>query len=202
MITDGIDFTTLPASERAKLCGMGCLLQHNRNIPSLTVRENLHLAQWDISSWAERDHNIDNILAQEPFNKLRDHLNDFADFLSGGQDLLLAIAGLLLQKSKIILLDEPSDGLDEENRQMILTLIRDLQQQGKIIIMVEQILRVLFLSATRAFAIRNRNSATSELQPLREDSFKEIYNIFLQNPILRPEHTCRIDSLIWGDISK
>jgi ABC-type branched-subunit amino acid transport system ATPase component len=206
------DFLNQSVSERVMKTKLGCLLQHNRNTPNLTVRENLHLSQWSISSWTQREISIRQILSREPFNQLNPSLDELSNLLSGGQDLLLAIASLLLQKSEIILLDEPSDGLDESNRNVITELIIELKKEGKAIIMVEQLLRVLFSCSDRVYVIKSNNRDKRNCDDLglqgkrffemEAKAVRKIREIYEKHPVLSSEHPEMIDSLIWHEAGK
>lgn len=190
---------------RVKHARIGCLLQHNRNIPNLTIRENLHLALWDVPRWAEREKGIQRILSQSPFDQLWRHADDYAGILSGGQSLLLAIATLLLQDSKVVLLDEPSDGLDESNRKLVVNIVAGLKSSGKAVVIVEQLLRVIFSVSDRVYVIRTsykREGEESEtpfqtLMELDPEGVQKIRDIYQENPVLSPEHSEKIDSLVW-----
>lgn len=189
---------------RVKHARLGCLLQHHRNIPNLTIRENLHLALWDISRWAERETKIQHLLSHSPFDQLRRQIDDYAGILSGGQRLLLAIGALLLQDSEVILLDEPSDGLDESNRRLVENIVKDLKNNGKAVVVVEQLLRVLFSVSDRVYLIGTSYKKAEDgqvpfqtLLELASEDTRKVHDIYRQNPVLSPEHFQEIDSVLW-----
>lgn len=194
--------------ERVRDLKFGYLPQHGRRIPNLTINENLHLAQWDCGSRAERMKNIEMILSQKPFTQLRGHRHELAGALSGGQNLLLALAALSLQNSRLILLDEPSDGLDEYNRSLVVELIAQMKSGDRIILVVEQLLRVVFsisdrvyvagqLTPQRVLQSHTLRPNVGRLRELETGKIQTIRELYARHPSLRPADTQTIDSLLW-----
>lgn len=205
ILSNGKSLLNKSALGRVKEFKIGCLPQHNRNIPNLTVRENLHLAQWNNPSWSKRAKEIEKLLSQTPFNQLATSLDESASVLSGGQDLILAIGVLILQKSELILLDEPSDGLDENNKSILIEVIRELKTKGTAIIVVEQLLRVLFALVDRVYVINNEKQCKDEYFKPGISTFDEISTsdigiikkIYQTHDVLMQEHSELIESLLW-----
>ncbi len=122
--------------------------------------------------------------------------------------MLLSIAAMVLQDCKIMLLDEPSSGLDEDNRALITTLIKDFKKQNKTIILVEQFLRVLFAVSDRVYTIQPANDHHAGHGNNRgfvntvfiEDSNKvqSIKDIYDTNPVLAVDQSDEIDRLLWS----
>ncbi len=190
--------------ERVRDLKFGYLPQYGRRIPNLTINENLHLAQWDCRSRAERMKNIERILSQKPFTQLRGHLHEHAGSLSGGQNLLLALAALTLQNSRLILLDEPSDGLDEYNRSLVVELIEKMKSGGRIILVVEQLLRVVFsisdrvyvagqLTPQRVLQSHTLRPNVGRLRELETGKIQTIRELYARHPSLLPADTQTID---------
>ncbi|MFD5162689.1 ABC transporter ATP-binding protein [Streptomyces hawaiiensis] len=98
VVWDGADVTRVPAHERARR-GM-CLVPERRAVfGSLTVRENLGLAA--------RDHSV----ALDAYPQLRPLLERRAGTLSGGEQRMLALSRALLARARVVLVDEPAQGL-------------------------------------------------------------------------------------------
>jgi energy-coupling factor transporter ATP-binding protein EcfA2 len=112
-------------------------------------------------------------------------------FLSGGQDLLLGLAMIRLMDADLVLLDEPADGLDLRNRDLTLAFVRAMQDEGKSIILIEQVLPVLFGCASRVAVIRGKNDPADShylqntLAPLTEKQVEEIRGSILADELDR-----------------
>src|SRR6202158_3149571 len=94
--------------ERISHLGIGLVPQGRRIFPSLTVRENLSVAQQREGTTA-KPWNMERIYAMFP--RLRERQTQFAGTLSGGELQMLAIGRALMGNPRVLLLDEPSEGL-------------------------------------------------------------------------------------------
>jgi len=105
----GEDISTLPPHRRAR-GGIGYVPQGREIIPQLTVRENLQLGLEALPGGLARNRHIDPLVF-ELFPVLETFLNRRGGDLSGGQQQQLAIARALLGKPRLLLLDEPTEGI-------------------------------------------------------------------------------------------
>jgi len=89
------------------------------------------------------------------FPILKERLNQKASFLSGGQQQMLSIARALMKKPKLLLLDEPSLGLDPKTQTLIFKTIKEINKAGTTIMMVEQNAHQALKVCTHAYVIEN-----------------------------------------------
>ena len=106
IVFEGRDITSLAAHERARL-GMTTVVQGRGMFAKLTVRESLEMGR--IASGRARRSRLDEVLDYVP--RLRERLHQRAGTLSGGEQQMLAIGRGLMTDPRLILLDEPSDGI-------------------------------------------------------------------------------------------
>jgi branched-chain amino acid transport system ATP-binding protein len=115
--------------------GVALVPQGRRIFRSLTVRENLIVAarngQGQKSTWTE-----ETVLAMFP--RLRDRRSHLAAYLSGGEQQMLAIGRALMNNPRVLLMDEPSEGLAPQIVVEVMSTIRMLKASGLSILLVEQ----------------------------------------------------------------
>src|SRR3954453_11794356 len=121
--------------ERISHLGIGLVPQGRRIFASLTVRENLVVAQQRESTTA-KPWSIERIF--ELFPRLRERHAQFAGTLSGGEQQMLSIGRGLMGNPRVLLLDEPSEGLAPLIVAEVGRTIRRLKAEGQSIVLVEQ----------------------------------------------------------------
>jgi branched-chain amino acid transport system ATP-binding protein len=125
--------------ERISHLGIGLVPQGRRIFPSLTVRENLLVAQ-QRERGAGKPWNVERVY--EMFPRLRERHAQFAGTLSGGEQQMLAIGRALMGNPRVLLLDEPSEGLAPLIVAEVGRTVRRLKEQGQSIVLVEQNLKL------------------------------------------------------------
>ncbi len=143
----GVDISQLPAYARARL-GLAYVPQGREIFPGLTTLENLRLG--GLATGKHVDRRVEEVLGVFPM--LRDKLHARGGSLSGGQQQLLAIARALVAAPKLLLLDEPSEGIQPSILEVIVERIRTINRQNGIaVLLVEQNLEFAAALAQRAY---------------------------------------------------
>jgi len=134
---EGREITNLSPAEKLKSCGIAYILQDNSVFPDMTVEENLLMGGYIKENAEESYKEAEKIF--EKYERLRNRRNQPAKVLSGGERRLLEISRALVMKPSILLVDEPSIGLEPKYIDMVFEILGDLQKnEKKTIILVEQ----------------------------------------------------------------
>ena len=141
---NGVDKTNLPTHKIINE-GIGYVPQVENVFPSLTIEENIEIGAWSLAK--ERKSNVAKAL--EDFPLLRERKNEKAGNLSGGQRQILALARALVTSPNLLLLDEPSAGLSPVAINEVFKTIKEINDKGVSILLVEQ-------NAKRALKFSNR----------------------------------------------
>jgi len=121
----------------------------------LTVMENLQLGGWIRNDKAARARDLDMVMGIFP--RLRERATQMAGTLSGGEQQMLAVGRALMSEAKILILDEPSMGLAPKLVQEIFGVIRQLNEKGTTILLVEQNANMALRLAHRACLLETGN---------------------------------------------
>lgn len=156
VVLDGFDLTHQSAAQHAR-AGMGYVPQGRDIFPQLTVLENLKVGE----IMRGEDSVIPELLLQFPM--LRELLDRPGRGLSGGQQQILALARCLAGRPKLMLLDEPTEGIQPSICDLIINKLRELKEQlGLAIVLVEQDIRFVRKLADRVFVLQ-KGSMVAEL---------------------------------------
>jgi branched-chain amino acid transport system ATP-binding protein len=116
--------------------GISLIPEDRRVIPNLTVHENLKLGSLVRTTAKEREQLFENVYNYFP--RLRERVKQEGGKLSGGEQQMLTIGRGLMAQPKLMLIDEPSEGLAPKVVQEIMGIIKKLQTDGVTILLVEQ----------------------------------------------------------------
>ena len=137
IVIDGKDVTALTPSQKLSEAGIAYILQDKSVFPQMTVEENLLMGGFLKDRPAEAKAAAEMVF--DKYSRLADRRDKPAGVLSGGERRLLEISRALVMQPQVLLVDEPSIGLEPRFIDMVFEILNDLQNKdGKPIIMVEQ----------------------------------------------------------------
>lgn len=146
----GQDLTALPAH---KVCqhGVAIVPEGRRLFPQMTVRENLDMGSFVPGARPYHDETLERVY--RIFPKLEERANQRAGTLSGGEQQMLAIGRALMARPTLLLLDEPSLGLAPLMVDLIFDVLKDINQSGVSILLVEQHVVKALKAASRGYTL-------------------------------------------------
>jgi branched-chain amino acid transport system ATP-binding protein len=134
---EGKDITNLTPAQKLSSVGIAYILQDNSVFPNMTVEENLLMGGYTKENTSEAHEEAERVL--QKYERLNKRRSQPAKVLSGGERRLLEISRALVMKPSVLLVDEPSIGLEPRYIDMVFEILRDLQEnEKKTIILVEQ----------------------------------------------------------------
>ncbi|MEM7718424.1 MAG: ABC transporter ATP-binding protein [Pseudomonadota bacterium] len=154
----------LPAHEVPKR-GIGYVPQGRRLFTEMTVAENIEVGLMTRKKGHQTRERVLNM-----FPRLRERLNQRAETLSGGEQQMLTTARALCLEPSVLLLDEPTEGLQPSMIQLIRETVETLRAEGQAIILVEQRIDAVLSLADRVTFIENGHAReTVEVAVLKQD---------------------------------
>jgi branched-chain amino acid transport system ATP-binding protein len=137
IVVNGDDVTRLPPNKKLKTAGIAYILQDNSVFPDMTVEENLLIGGFLMPHSRDAQAATEMVLDKYPL--LAKRRTQRAAVLSGGERRLLEIARGIMMNPGVLLVDEPSMGLEPRFIEIVFDILKALQQDaGKTIILVEQ----------------------------------------------------------------
>jgi branched-chain amino acid transport system ATP-binding protein len=142
----------LPAYERPAR-GLVLVPERRRLFPFMTVFENLEIGAYSAAARAQAPQTLDEVFALLPV--LAERRKQVAGSMSGGEQQMLAIGRALMAKPRVLLLDEPTEGLAPIYVKLLFDLIVDLRARGLTVMIVEQNVHHVLHTADRAYVLEN-----------------------------------------------
>jgi branched-chain amino acid transport system ATP-binding protein len=169
---DGQRIDTVPAHMMVRL-GIGHVPEGRRIFPRMSVRENLMMGAYHRGDDTEAD--ADRVF--ELFPVLLERQGQDGGTLSGGEQQMLAIGRALMGRPRLLLLDEPSMGLAPMIVTRIFDIIREINQQGTTVLLVEQNAAQALRLATRGYVLETGEVVMSDdaSKLLADDRIREAY---------------------------
>lgn len=187
---EGEDISSLPMEKRARL-GMVRTFQHTSLFPKLTVFENVFIATHKMNATNLFQHifrsgpfkSIERELGEKvknvlEFLGLREQRDVLARNLPYGSQRKLEIAIALASDPKLLLLDEPAAGMDPVESQELMRLIKEIQNRGITIMLVEHNMRLVMGICDR-LVVLNYGSKIAEGKPTEIAQNPDVINVYL-----------------------
>jgi branched-chain amino acid transport system ATP-binding protein len=149
---DGEDIDALPGDQRVAK-GLVLVPERRRLFPFMTVLENLEIGSYSPGARACRRETLEQVYALLP--RLAERQNQIAGSMSGGEQQMLAIGRALMSKPRILLLDEPTEGLAPIYVGLVYQLIRSLRALNLTVVIVEQNVQHVLRTADMAYVLEN-----------------------------------------------
>jgi len=152
VLLDGSTVDDLPAFERPSR-GLVLVPERRRLFPFMTVLENLEVGAYAAAARTQARETLDEVFALLPV--LAERRKQVAGSMSGGEQQMLAIGRALMARPRILLLDEPTEGLAPIYVKLLFDLIVDLRSKGLTVMIVEQNVHHVLRTADRAYVLEN-----------------------------------------------
>lgn len=152
VVFDGHDITKTPCHKIVHM-GMTQVPEGRRIFQELTVYENLLMGAYSIKDKGSFKNDLDAIY--ERFPRLAERKNQIAGTLSGGEQQMLAMGRAIMSHPKLLMLDEPSMGLSPLLVDQVFEIIKDINQDGTTILLVEQNAGKSLAISDRAYVLEN-----------------------------------------------
>lgn len=166
------NITKFDSYKRARM-GIGYVPQGHGVFPRLTVLENLQMGEL-INI---KEGSLDFEIIYEYFPRLKDRLKQKAGTLSGGEQAQLAIGRALVGKPELLLLDEPSEGIQPNIIKMIRDIIRQINRDlGLTVLFVEQHIGLIMELSDRCYAM-DKGSIVGEHNEISADTIKKYLSV-------------------------
>ncbi len=151
ILFDGQSLARVPAHRITRM-GVGLVPEGRRLFPRLSVEDNLRLGAYARRGDPERFRPLDLVFTLFP--RLKERLGQRAETLSGGEQQMLAIGRALMTQPRLLMLDEPSQGIAPKLVDDILAAVGRIRDLGVTVLLVEQRLAEALALADRAYVLQ------------------------------------------------
>jgi branched-chain amino acid transport system ATP-binding protein len=152
ILLGGEPIQPLPPYQRV-LRGLILVPERRRLFPFMTVLENLEIGAYSASARPARRETLEQVLQLLPV--LAERRSQVAGSLSGGEQQMLAIGRALMAKPRVLLLDEPTEGLAPIYVKLLFQLVANLRDLNLAVLVVEQNVHHALRTANRAYVLEN-----------------------------------------------
>ncbi len=152
VLLEGVALNNLAAYERPAK-GLVLAPERRRLFPFMTVLENLEIGAYAAAARAVARQTLDEVFTLLPV--LAERSKQIAGSMSGGEQQMLAVGRALMAKPRVLLLDEPTEGLAPIYVKLLFDLIVDLRAKGITVMIVEQNVHHVLHTADRAYVLEN-----------------------------------------------
>jgi branched-chain amino acid transport system ATP-binding protein len=167
IVFQGTDVTSMPPHQIVKR-GISQSPEGRKLFPRMSVTENLEMGAFQRSDKAEMREDMDRVFSLFP--RLAERKTQKAGTMSGGEQQMLAIGRALMARPKLLLLDEPSMGLAPIFVEKIFEIVREINEQGTPILLVEQNALMALDTADRGYVLETGTIALADdAKALREN---------------------------------
>ena len=174
IVYDGKDITRMPGHKLVSM-GMAHVPEGRRVFAQLTVLQNLKLGAYTRKDKGEVEETLGSIYARFP--RLEERKNQLAGTLSGGEQQMLAMGRALMSHPKLIVMDEPSMGLSPIYVNEIFDIIKEINEGGTTVLLVEQNAKKALSIAHKAYVLETGKIVLSgdAKELMNDDSVKKAY---------------------------
>ena len=167
IVFQGKDITRRPPHEIVQM-GISQSPEGRRLFPHMSVLENLEMGAFQRRDRSQIKEDLDRVYSLFP--RLAERKNQRAGTLSGGEQQMVAMGRALMARPKLLMLDEPSMGLAPIFVEKIFEIVREINEQGTTILLVEQNALMALDAADRGYVLETgRVALADEAKALREN---------------------------------
>jgi len=153
---DGKRIDTVSSNDIVNM-GLSHIPESRKLFTDMSIRENLEMGAYPRRSWKERVQTMDEVF--ELFPRLKERAGQLARTLSGGEQQMLAMGRGLMSRPRMVLVDEPSNGLAPKVVTEVFEILKSMREKGITILLVEQNVRQTLGIADRAYVLENGHLA-------------------------------------------